>query len=185
MPVFCLLFSVVCLPGCGFHTVYGAHDDNTPVAAQMNSVEVENIAERTGQMLRNDLIDRMYLDGRPQNPQYRLTVSLRSLEEGIGLLPNATTSLTELNLYADYSMKDAGGKEVVKATAHATATYNQLQAEYGTFVAEQNAYQHCIDEISEQIVNRISLYFSEGTSIIAPAPATPVPIPGLTPGISR
>ena len=166
--------------------MYGAHDDGTPVAEQLNDVEIENISERNGQMLRNDLIDLMYGKGRPQSPDYHLNVALRSYEEGIGLLPNATTSLTELNLYADYSLKDINGKEVVKATAHATATYNQLQAAYGAYAADENAYQSCITEISRQIVNRVSLYFSEGTTIKPPAqePA-PAPIPGITPGISR
>jgi LPS-assembly lipoprotein len=179
--VFCLLTS-----GCGFHSMYGARDgDNTPVAQQLNDVVIENTADRDGQMLRNDLMDRMYIKGKPQNPSYHLSVRLRSLEEGIGLLPNATTALTELNLYADYSLTDENGKEVVKATAHATATYNQLQAAFGTFAADQNAHQSCITEIGEQIVNRVSLYFSEGTSIIAPTAPTATPIPGLTPGVSR
>lgn len=185
---FRLLTYVICLltSGCGFHSMYGARDDNTPAAEQLSDIEIENIGDRNGQMLRNDLIDRMYSKGRPQSPDYHLSVALRSYEEGIGLLPNATTSLTELNLYADYSLKDINGKEVVKATAHATATYNQLQAAYGAYAADQNAYQSCITEISNQIVNRVSLYFSEGTSVKPPTAAPmPVPIPGITPGITR
>jgi hypothetical protein len=54
------------------------------------------------------------------------------------------------------------------ATAHAVATYNQLQQEYGTLAASENAYQRCIDEVSEQILDRVSLYFSEGTAISTP-----------------
>lgn len=185
LSVFCLLLSVVCLPACGFHPLYGSRDDNSSVSAELNDVAIENIPDRNGQILRNDLIDRMYSKGRPQNPKYSLTAGLRTLEEGIGLLPDATTSLTELNLYADYTLKDQTGKVVVKATAHATATFNQLQEEYGTLAAEQNAYQRCLDEVSEQIVGRISLYFSEGTTIAPAPPKTEVPIPGLTPGISR
>jgi LPS-assembly lipoprotein len=186
--VFCLT-SVFCLlvSGCGFHSMYGTHDDSdTTVAEELNNVEIENIADRNGQMLRNNLIDRMYGKGRPQNPQYHLAVNLRSFEEGIGLLPDATTSLTELNLYADYTLKDENGKDVVKATEHATATYNQLPAAFGAYAADQNAYQSCITEITEQIVNRVGLYFSEGTTIKPPSqePA-PTPIPGLTPGVTR
>ena len=186
--ILCLLTSVFCLltSGCGFHPLYGSRDDNSSVSAELNDVAIDNIADRNGQILRNDLIDRMYHNGRPQSPKYTLTASLRTLEEGIGLLPDATTSLTELNLYADYTLKDQAGKTVVTATAHATATFNQLQEEYGTLAAEQNAYQRCLDEVSEQIVNRISLYFSEGTTIKPPAQGpAPVPIPGLTPGITR
>ena len=148
--IFCLLVSAFCLPlaACGFHPVYGSRDDSTPVAAELNNVAIDNIADRYGQMLRNELIDRMYGKGRPPNPKFHLEVRLRETEEGIGLLPNATTSLTELNLYADYSLKDATGKEVVKATAHAVATFNQLQQEYGTLAADEGAHQRTIDEIA-------------------------------------
>ncbi len=90
-------------------------------------------ADRNGQRLRNNLIDRMYHDGRPQNPKYELAITLRETEEGIGLFAERhLVSLTELNLYADYILKDPSGKEVVHATAHAVATFNQLQQEYGT-----------------------------------------------------
>jgi len=166
VPLVCLFFS---LTGCGFHPIYGARDDNKPVTAELNDVGIDSIPNRNGQMLRNDLIDRMYHDGRPQNPKYELAITLRETEEGIGLLPNATSSLTELNLYADYVLKDRSGKEVVRATAHAVATFNQLQQEYGTLAASENAYQRCIDQVSDQILDRVSLYFSEGNIIKPPA----------------
>ena len=109
----------------------GARDDDKPVAAELNEVGIDSIPDRYGQILRNNLIDRMYSQGRPQNPKYELTIHLRQTEEGIGLLPNATTSLTELNLYAEDILKDLKtGKELVHATAHAVATFNQLQQEY-------------------------------------------------------
>ena len=110
--ILCLLTSVFCLltSGCGFHPLYGSRDGNSSVSAELNDVAIDNIADRNGQILRNDLIDRMYHNGRPQSPKYTLTTSLRTLEEGIGLLPDATTSLTELNLYADYTLKDQAGK---------------------------------------------------------------------------
>jgi LPS-assembly lipoprotein len=183
--IFCLLTSIFCLlvSGCGFHPVYGSHDDGAPVAAQLNQVEIANIPDQYGQMLRNELIDRMYGKGRPHNPVYHLDVQLRETEEGIGLLPDAITTLTELNMYAEYSLKDAQGKEVVRATAHAVATFNQLQAEYGTLAADQGAHQRSVNEVAEQIVERISLYFSEGTTITPAAPVKPVLIPNLvTPG---
>ncbi len=177
----CVLMSVFCLliSGCGFHPIYGARDSDSPVSEKLNDVAIENISDRYGQMLRNQLIDRMYGKGRPHNPAYHLDVHLRETEEGIGLLQNAITTLTELNLYADYSLKDAAGKEVVKGTAHAVATFNQLQQEYGTLAADEGAHQRSLNEIAEEIVERLSLYFSEGTAITPAAPSASVPIPGL------
>jgi LPS-assembly lipoprotein len=182
--VFCLLFSVFCLLSCGFHPIYGSRDDNTPVAAELNQVAIDGIPEQYGQMLRNGLIDRMYGKGRPQQPKYHLSVGLKSTEGGIGLLPNATTSLTELTLNATYSLKDAQGKVLMSAIAHTVANYDTLQQQYATLAAQQGAYERSINEIADQIVNRVSLYFSEGNTITPPPPPTvPLQIPGLTPGI--
>src|ERR1700722_4180758 len=49
MPVFCLLAA------CGFHPVYGGSTAKGPVAEQLNQVAIDNIADRQGQLLRNDL----------------------------------------------------------------------------------------------------------------------------------
>jgi LPS-assembly lipoprotein len=157
----CLIFL---LAGCGFHPVYGSHDngDKPEVAAQMNNVAIDNIADRHGQILRNNLIDRMYGQGRPQNPQYHLSVNIKATEEGLGILENAVSTLTELTLTATYTLTDANGKELMKGTAHSVSSFNQISAQYSTMAAEQDAYQRTIDEVSEQIVNRLGLYFSEG-----------------------
>src|ERR1700742_1233580 len=104
------LLALCMLVSCDFHPIYGSHGENTPVAVALNQVAIDNIPDRQGQTLRNELIDRMYGKGRPHDPKYHLTISLRETEEGIGLLPNATTTLTELTIYADYSLTDEKGK---------------------------------------------------------------------------
>ena len=179
--VLCLASVFFLLAGCGFHPVYGSRDQDTPVAAKLNQVAIDSIPDRQGQTLRNELIDRMYGKGRPHDPKYHLTVTLRSTEEGIGLLPNAITTLTELTITADYVLTDETNKEVMRATARTVANYNQLQEEYGTLAAREGAYERSLNEIADQIVNRVSLYFSEGNTITPALPSTPIPIPGLIP----
>lgn len=182
--LFALLALCILLTGCGFHPIYGARDNDTPVAAELNQVAIDGIPEQYGQMLRNGLIDRMYGKGRPSQPKYHLSVGLKTTEEGIGLLPNATTSLTELTLIATYTLSDASGKALMNASAHTVANYDSLQEQYATLAAQQGAYERSVNEIADQIVNRVSLYFSEGNTVKPPPPSTvPVQIPGLTPGI--
>jgi LPS-assembly lipoprotein len=175
------LASALFLFACGFHPIYGTEDVDKSVVATLNQVAVDGIPDHEGQMLRNELIDRMYGKGRPKNPKYHLVVSLRETEEGIGLLPNAITTLTELTVTADYSLNDESGKQIMKATARTVANYNQLQEQYGTLAAREGAYQRSLTEIADQIVNRVSLYFSEGNTIVPATPSTPIPIPGLIP----
>ena len=131
------------------------------MAVALNNISIENIPDRNGQMLRNDLIDRMYGKNRPEKPLYTLKVTIRSGEEDLGILANATATRSLLNMYSDYSLQDAKGKQLLGGTAHSVASFDKLDQMYGTVVARQNAYERTLREVSEQIVNRLSLYFSE------------------------
>jgi LPS-assembly lipoprotein len=149
--------------GCDFRPVYGTHgaDEGSPVALDLNNVAIANIPDRKGQMLRNDLIDRMYGKNRPQQPEYTLNVSIVSSEEQLGILANATATRTLLSITGNYSLTSKDGKIILTGEAHSVSGYNRLDQMYGTVAAEQDAYDRTLHEVSEQIVNRLSVYFSE------------------------
>lgn len=165
---FCFIknLSVICLllafTACGFTPVYLSQGDNNPtVANALGNVAIANIPDRSGQMLRNHLIDRMYTKGRPTNPSAKLEVSLRSTETDLGILKDATASRRELNLWADYVLMDNDGKRLLNGVAHSVVSYNKLSAQYGTLAAKENASSSALKEVGEQIVNRISLYYTD------------------------
>jgi hypothetical protein len=64
-------------------------------------------------------------------------------------------------MFGDYSLTDTHGKLLVSGTAHSVASFDRLDQMYGTVAARQDAYERTLREVSEQIVNRLSLYFSE------------------------
>ena len=158
-----LLFFCLLLTGCGFHPVYGTHgaEGGSPVALDLNNIAIENIPDRHGQILRNNLIDRMYGKNRPTQLLYTLKVKISDSEEDLGILANATSTRSLLNMHGDYSLVDARGQEILKGTTHSVASFDKLDQMYGTVAARQDAYDRTLHEISEQIVNRLSLYFSE------------------------
>ncbi|MFA5040769.1 MAG: LPS assembly lipoprotein LptE [Bdellovibrionales bacterium] len=161
---FVLVLSLsVPLGGCGFRSIYGIEDQNgdSQVATQLNNIAIANIPDREGQVLRNYLIDRLYGKNRPAKPVYTLQVNIRKVEEDLGILANATATRALLDVYGDYSLIDAKGKRLLKGTAHSVASFNRLDQMYATVAARQDARQRTLHEISEQIVNRLSLYFSE------------------------
>jgi LPS-assembly lipoprotein len=164
------LFSVLCLllSGCGFSPIYGSHSGSGgPVAEQLSQIAIDSIPDRQGQILRNDLIDRMYGKGRPSQPLYHLSVKLHLNFEDTGILANTTATLTEVNTYGDYELKDLKDKVIVRGTAHSATSYSRLSDEYATLTAHDSAVQRTVDEVSNQIVNRLGLYF-----------ANPSPLPG-------
>jgi LPS-assembly lipoprotein len=159
-----LMLSVLLVLGaCGFQPVYGTHggEGGSPVALDLNNIAIDNIPDRNGQILRNDLIDRLYGRNRPEKPAYNLKVAIQSGEEDLGILANATTTRSLLNMDSDYSLSDDHGKQILSGHAHSVASFDKLDQMYGTVAARQDAYERTLHEISEQIVNRLSLYFSE------------------------
>ncbi len=155
-PVFCLL-----LIGCGFSPVYADRESRQPVHAALNGIAITNIPDRQGQTLRNHLIDRMYVAGRPSSPKTKLTVSLSSTETDLGIQKDATASRRQLNMWANYALLTNDGRTLLKGAAHSVVSYSKLDAQYGTLSAERNATERALKEVGEQIVNRLSLYFAE------------------------
>lgn len=150
------------LAACGFQPIYSSHDHSAPVADEMAQVAIDNIPDRTGQMLRNNLIDRMYgTSGRPRRPLYHLGVELRTTIEDLGIQADATSTRTLLNTYGTYALTDRDGNELIRGTAHSVASYNKLSDQYGSLASKENAIDRTINEVSEQITNRVSLYFAE------------------------
>jgi LPS-assembly lipoprotein len=158
-----LLLPLLTLAGCGFHSVYGAHtnDDGTPVSQALNSVTIENIKDHEGQILRNDLIDRMYGKDRSSQPLYSLKTTVHYTEQDLGILANATSTRELMDMYADYTLLDAKGKMVLVGSAHSVASFDRLDQMYGTVAARDDAIARTLHEVSEQIVNRLSVYFTE------------------------
>ena len=161
-PTLALLFLLL-LTGCGFSPIYGNHGGatDTPVAKALNDVQIANIPDREGQFLRNHLIDRLYFNGRPTQPQARLEVALTHYTRDFGILENATASRAEWNQTAQYTLKALDGRTLLTGRAKSAVGYSKLNAQYGALAAEQTAQERALREIGEQIVNRLSLYYAE------------------------
>jgi LPS-assembly lipoprotein len=155
LPILCLLSA------CGFHAVYGGSGDSSPVATEMQQVAIDSIADRQGQILRNALIDRFYGKGRPVQPQYKLSAPLSVSQSDVGVLSNSVATLSEIDMNCDYVLRDTKGKELLRGHAHSQSSFSRLNDQYATLAAHDSAVERTTREISEQITNRISLYFAE------------------------
>jgi LPS-assembly lipoprotein len=161
------------LTACGFTPVYGSHESNNAhVAGELNQIAIDNIPDHNGQMLRNDLIDRMYGKGRPGTPLYTLSVHMHYTVEDLGIQADATSTRSLMNMYGDFKLSDANHNVVLSGTAHSVTSFNKLANQYGTLAAEQSSFERTIFEVSEQIVNRLSLFMAE-----RPDPATQPQLP--------
>jgi len=89
--------------------------NGTSTAEALNFVAIDNIPDRPGQELRNLLIDRFYVDGRPAQTNYHLKIALTMTEIQLGIQTDATSTRSQLNMTAKYTLVDNAGKTVLTA----------------------------------------------------------------------
>lgn len=151
------------LGACGFTPVYGTagRPNAAAVESALANVQIDPITDRNGQVLRNNLIDRFYADGRPASPRYRLSVGLAATEEELGIQKDATATRARLRLQASYELIDTTNGQVVYRTfSRSVISYNLLDSQFAILATKQDAYDRGLTELADDIRARLSLYFA-------------------------
>jgi len=165
------------LGGCGFHPLYGTHSDGQDTNGDLANVRIAPIANRTGQLLYNQLRDRLNPTGKPAEPVYVLEVVI--VESGSDLLlePNNTASRTILDLTAHYKLRDIkSGSTLLTSQSRSSLSYDIQDSQYATLSSEQDVRRRATKQLSDDISTRLALFFSSGeAAAAAAAPAAPAP----------
>ncbi|MFV3127319.1 LPS assembly lipoprotein LptE [Niveispirillum sp. KHB5.9] len=149
------------LGACGFKPVYGTGAHESAVGVALANVQIDPIVDRNGQVLRNNLIDRFYTDGRPASPRYRLSVALAATEEELGIQKDATATRARLRLQASYELIEISTGQVVYRTfSRSVVSFNLLDSQFAVLATRQDAYDRGLTELADDIRTRLSLYFA-------------------------
>lgn len=149
------------LAGCGFRPLYGTGGENQQVAAQLAQVRIEAIPDRTGQKLRNFLLDRINPQGQPARPLYYLQVKINVARTDLGIERDETATRAILVLTADYRLLDRTKQNVlVKGSTQSTNSFNIVASDFATLSAETDATERATREVSDDIKTRLALFFT-------------------------
>ena len=156
------------ITSCGFRPMYGDGARNA-MSAQKNGnydVEIGIIPDREGQYLRNALIDRMYQNGYPTAPRYKLEIAkIDEIEQSLAIAKTSEATRSQLRLRTNYKLIDAQtGQVLLTRDALATSSYNNLVSEFATRVTEDNARLNAINDIARQIELQLGLYFNRAAA---------------------
>jgi LPS-assembly lipoprotein len=147
------------LPGCGFQPLYGQGPD-AALSEPLTRVKIANIPDRPGQMLRNQLIDRFYRDGRPVDPDYTLNIGLAATKVKLGIQVDDTATRAQLILNANFNLTDPAGRVVFTQISRSIIDYGILQNQYASMVAEDDAFKRGINQVAQDITTRVTLYLA-------------------------
>ncbi|MGH6754850.1 MAG: LPS assembly lipoprotein LptE, partial [Bradyrhizobium sp.] len=145
------------LGGCGFHPLYGNHGDGQDTNTDLANVRIAPIANRTGQLLYNQLRDRLNPSGKPAEPVYVLEVVLVETGSDLLLEPNETASRTILDITAHYKLRDIkSGSTLLTSQSRSSLSYDVQTSQYATISSEQDVRQRATKQLSDDISTRVA-----------------------------
>lgn len=164
MRLFALAALLVLVSACGFRPLYGTTPkvENGTVANTLAQVQIDNIPDRSGQYLRNALMDRFYRNGRPADPLYTLQVTgLTENLTDLDITKSSSATRAQLRLEADINLIDhRGAQTAMKRRLVAITSYNVLNSQFTTRVSEEAARQTALDDLAAQIERHMALFLS-------------------------
>ena len=144
--------------GCGFQPLYATDGS---ARGQLARIHIDQIADRTGQQLRNALL-LSFPPGDPNAPAaWRLRVTLKEDKEELGVEKQDVATRANLTLTAFYTLEDAASdKKAMSGDLRSVNSYNILQSPYGTLAAERNARARAVRQIADGLTARLAAWFS-------------------------
>jgi LPS-assembly lipoprotein len=157
-----LLLAVLPVGGCGFTPLYG-QSGNSTVAAKLDTIEVQNIPERAGQMLRLALETQLHADGAPSEQLYSLAVSYGLGAIGVGEQQDSSYTRERFNGSAHWSLTPIGtpgGHPLAQGTVTTEDALNIIDEQYFALQLETTTIdQQVADQLAAQITSRVATYF--------------------------
>jgi LPS-assembly lipoprotein len=157
-----LLLLPLVLAACGFEPLYGSRERGGPGSVEaLQQIAVGPIPDRIGQVLRNNLLDRLTPTGEPDRPRYRLAVALAVSKEGLAITKDESITRFNLRIIASFVLYDtANNAEVTRGVSRTIAAYNVVTSQFATLVAEKDAESRAARELSEDIRTRLAVHFT-------------------------
>lgn len=157
-----LLCALLGLGGCGFTPLYGGPANDVSVAARLDTVTVQNIPERPGQMLRLALETELHGAGAPVAQDYTLAVSYTISTAAIGIQQDTASTRNRYVATASWALAPIGAPNAPLAQGMATSedAENVVDQQYFALTLESGTVnQQLANEIAAQITQQVAAYF--------------------------
>lgn len=149
------------LSGCGFQPMYAQPQDDS-IASQLSDVKIDVIADRSGQILRNYMLDMMTENSSDSN-KYLLKVKLSETIRKLGFRRDETARHEEIAIFANIQLENLETGKIeftdsLKEVASFSSGPKADTASYSASVAEDSSRQMALKVLSDNINLRVSSY---------------------------
>lgn len=148
------------LSGCGFRPMYGQSPGAARVTDELARVRIPPIADRQGQILRNNLLDRLTPLGEPREAAYVLEVRLAEPRQPLALRRDDVISRFGYSANASFNLRDLGGRIVFSGSSGFSTDYEVTSSEFATLSSRENARVRVLELIADDIRSQLADYMT-------------------------
>jgi len=149
------------LAGCGFHPLYGGHTAGE-YDPRLAAIKVAPIVDREGQLLELALREKLNPRGVALPTRYTLTVNLALSRTDLGIQRNATSTRSEINAGASYTLRGDGIS--IAGSSRTVSAFNLQDDAWAATVAENDARERAIEDLADAIYMQLSLWSKRQTA---------------------
>ena len=146
------------LSGCGWQPLY-ADLATGPADAELRAIRVDPISERTGQILELALRRTFNPTGIETPTRYGLKTTLAVARADLGIQAQGLATRSKIDGYATFVLSDLKtGKPLLTDTTHTFETFDVEPNGYATIVNDKDARTRVAEELSREMVARLTLF---------------------------
>ena len=149
------------LAGCGFHPLYGGNTAGE-YDPRLATIKVTPIPDREGQLLELALREKLNPRGVALQTRYTLTVRLSLARTDLGIQRNATSTRSEIDATASYSL--SGNGTSIAGSSRTVSAFNLQNDAWAATVAEKDARERAIQDLADAIYLQLSLWSQRQTA---------------------
>ena len=144
--------------GCGFDPLLGpTHEE---ARAELEHIRVATIPERSGQILRNYLLDGITPRGVQAPELYTLRIRLSEPRREIAIRRDDTASRIAYTASASFQLVNREGRTVFGGSSASETTFEVTNSEFATLSGLSSARDRVLQELSADIREQIAAYLA-------------------------
>ncbi len=158
------------LAGCGFQPVYmpTASGRAGPAQRELAAININLIPDRPGQLLRQDLQERLASDSGETPQRYDLAVTFTISGEGIGIQPDNAATRVRLIGSAHWTLKarDPDQSQISSGSARAMdALYVIDQQYFASDLENEQVQRRLASAVADQIAMQLAAFFRRRAAV--------------------
>ena len=153
---FCFIVFFI-FTSCGYEPIYSK---NVNTNKELLSISVQNIKNRSGQILRNTLLNQLNPERERVITKYRLIVEIFESKSSLAYRKDMSATRTDLKITANYLLKDIkNGEILLKQEAKSISSFDVVESVYATLIAEKDVREKNLKVISNDIYTNLVIFF--------------------------